>query len=527
LSASLKFLIPFSLLMSLGSHLQWAPPARMIATPVVSSTVVQFTQPFPETVSYVLSTAGSRDWVPMTILGVWICGFAAVGLMRFRGWFRVKAAVRSSSPLEIPVPVDVRSSPGLLEPGVVGFLRPILLLPEGIAECLTPRQLEAVLAHELCHVRRRDNLTSAIHMIVEAAFWFHPLVWWIGARLVDERERACDEAVLSLGNEPEVYAEGILNVCKSYLESPLRCVSGVTGSDLKKRIQAILTGRVASELNFAKRVALAVAGIAALALPIIFGIMNAPAIRAQSADAKPQFEVASIKRNVSGDPGRYIRPSGGRLSIANMTLKNLIAIAYEVRPFQLSGGPSWTDSESYDIEAKPEGNATPKQMEGPMLQALIEDRFKLQVRHDTKELPIYVLTVARNGSKLQRSDEKACVPVDPSNPPLPSQGRNPSDTCGFLGLGRGSLNANQVSMADLTMALSQLLGRTVVDRTGLAGKFDAHMTFDPNDPTAASSDPTLPSIFTAAQEQLGLKLESAKGPVDILVIDRAERPTEN
>ena len=193
------------------------------------------------------------------------------------------------------MPVEVRSSPGLLEPGVVGFLRPILLLPEGIAERLTPRQLEAVLAHELCHVRRRDNLTSAIHMIVEAVFWFHPLVWWIGARLVDERERACDEAVLRLGSEPQVYAEGILNVCKIYVESPLRCVSGVTGSDLKKRIQAILTGRVAGELNFAKRVALTVAGIAALALPVIVGIVNAPAIRAQSSAGTPRFEVASIK----------------------------------------------------------------------------------------------------------------------------------------------------------------------------------------------------------------------------------------
>ena len=529
-SASLKFLIPFSLLMSLGSHLQWAPVARTIATPAVSSTMIQFTQPFPETVSFVPSTASTPDWVSMTILGVWACGFAAIALMRLRGWFRVRAAVRSSCPLEIPVPVNVRSSPGLLEPGVVGFLRPVLLLPEGIAEYLTPLQLEAVLAHELCHVRRRDNLTSAIHMIVEAIFWFHPLVWWIGARLVDERERACDEAVLSLGNEPQVYAEGILNVCKIYLESPLRCVSGVTGSDLKKRIQAILTGRVAGELHFAKRVALAVAGIVALGLPIIVGILNAPAIRAQSPAGTPKFEVASIKRNVSGDPGRFIRPSGGRLSISNMTLKNLITIAYEVRPFQLSGGPSWTDSESYDIEAKPEGNATPKQMDGPMLQALLEDRFKLQVRHDTKDLPIYVLTVGKSGSKLLPSAEKECVPFDPGNPPLPSQGKNPSDVCGYLGLGRGSLSARQVSTADLAMAFSQLLGRSVVDKTGLTGKVDAHLTFDPvitANSTEPSTDPALPSIFTAVQEQLGLKLESARGQVDVLVIDSAERPTEN
>ena len=145
-----------------------------------------------------------------------------------------------------------------------------------------------MLAHELCHVRRRDNLTSAIHMIVEAVFWFHPLVWWIGARLVEERERACDEAVLSLGNEPHDYAEGILNVCKSYLESPLACVSGVTGSNLKKRIQAILTGDAPGSLNFVRKFALAVAGMAALAVPVVVGVISAAHIQAQL--ATPKFE---------------------------------------------------------------------------------------------------------------------------------------------------------------------------------------------------------------------------------------------
>jgi beta-lactamase regulating signal transducer with metallopeptidase domain len=142
--------------------------------------------------------------------------------------------VRSSRTLRLQAAVEIRSSPVLLEPGIVGWFHPLLLLPEGITDHLSPRQLDAVLAHELCHIRRRDNLTATIHMIVEAFFWFHPLVWWIGARLVEEREQACDEAVLRDGNEPQDYAKGILNVCKRYLESPLPCVSGVTGSDLKK-----------------------------------------------------------------------------------------------------------------------------------------------------------------------------------------------------------------------------------------------------------------------------------------------------
>jgi tetratricopeptide (TPR) repeat protein len=175
--------------------------------------------------------------------------------------------------MEIASSVPVHSYPGLLEPGVVGFWRPVLLLPADIQTRLTSRQLEAVLAHELCHVRRRDNLTSAIHMIVEAVFWFHPLVWWIGVRLVDERERACDEEVLRLGNEPQVYAEGILNVCRIYLESPLRCVSGVTGSDLKKRIHAIVTGRVAANLSVARKASLVTAAIVALSVPLVVGMI--------------------------------------------------------------------------------------------------------------------------------------------------------------------------------------------------------------------------------------------------------------
>src|SRR5882724_11635018 len=276
-SASFKFLTPFALLMNLGSHLQWAPAAQKIATriaaPAVSFTMMQISQPFPETLPPALSTRDTRNWVLPSILGVWACGFASVALIRFRGWLRIRAAVHASTTIDIPATVEVRSSPGLLEPGVVGLVRPILLLPTGIAGRLTPPQLEAVLAHELCHVRRRDNLFASIHMIVEALFWFHPLVWWIGAKLVEERERACDEEVLSLGSDPHVYAEAIVNVCKLYAESPLVCVSGVTGSDLKKRIEAILSNRVVFNLNFAKKTALAVAAMTALAAPIVIGIM--------------------------------------------------------------------------------------------------------------------------------------------------------------------------------------------------------------------------------------------------------------
>jgi bla regulator protein blaR1 len=330
LSASLKFLLPFSLLMSLGNRLEWAPATQNMATaPAVTLTMVQMSQPFPDTLPLPPPTRGTHDWAAIAIFGVWAFGFSGVALTRFRGWLRIRAAVRSSSPFEIPASVEVRSSPGLLEPGVVGLFRPILLLPAGIVERLKPRQLEAVLAHELCHVRRRDNLTSAIHMMVEAVFWFHPLVWWIGARLVEERERACDEAVLSLGSAPHDYAEGILKVCKSYLESPLSCVSGVTGSNLKKRIEAILAGRVGCDLNFSKKLALIAAGTTALAAPIAVGIVGAPAGRAQSQLATPKFEMTSIKSCPAFRKGTLPGWSPGReLHSECTTVQRLIQQAY-------------------------------------------------------------------------------------------------------------------------------------------------------------------------------------------------------
>jgi len=122
--------------------------------------------------------------------------------------------------MALRVGIPVLSTPGRLEPGVFGLFRPFLLLPEGITEHLTQAQLEAITTHELCHVRRRDNLTAAIHSLVESTFWFFPPVWWLGARLVEERERACDQAVAQLGIEPRTYAESILKVCHFCLQAP-------------------------------------------------------------------------------------------------------------------------------------------------------------------------------------------------------------------------------------------------------------------------------------------------------------------
>src|SRR5262245_42640716 len=194
---------------------------------------------------------------------------------------------------------------------------------------------------------------------------------------------------------------------------------------------------------------------------------------------RAQLEATSVRRHDSSVAETSNRFSTGRLSIRNTSVRDLVKTAYGVMDFQVSGGPDWFASEKYDIEAKAEGNATPRQMTGPLLQLLLEQRFKLSVRRITRELPVYFLTVSdRSGPNLQRSAEQTCVPFDPANPLLPgAPGRG--EICGSIGLGLAGLNGRQITIPALSMALTHLLGRPVIDKTNLTGEFDARMTFAP------------------------------------------------
>lgn len=544
--ASCKFLVPLSLLMSLGSRFEWPPVSQdLAAAPAVQFTLVQISQPFSGAVAPAPATPVTRDWAALTIFGFWACGFIALIVLRSRGWRHIRAAVRSSTPIDVPGTIQIRSSPGLLEPGVVGLFRPIFLLPAGIAERLQPPQLKAVLAHEMCHARRRDNLTSTIHMVVEAVFWFHPLVWWIGARLIEERERACDEAVLSLGNEPHDYAEAILNVCKSYIESPLSCVSGVTGSNLKKRLEAILAGRIARDLTFAKKLILATAAIVSLALPVLVGIVSAPRLRAQSQPSTPAFETASIKP-CKAFRKRPLPDSPGKLQSGCKTVEQFVAQAYGVfanghanrlSAVTVTGGPAWARSAFYQINAKAAGRPSFAIMNGPMLQALLENRFKLKIHRETREIPAYTLTVAKGGPSLQRF-QGSCIPWDFDNPP--AHPAPPSLRCGRGNLTSSGAELDAATMTDLCYFLLVTLGRPVIDETGMTGRFNFHLEMPAealkdfarrprgspaaSDPAAPPTDPSLVSAIKTAVKKLGLNLEPAQAPGEFIVIDHVERP---
>lgn len=267
---SMKFLLPFSLLTSIGSWLSPRAPIESIDLTIdwVAS-VSAVSQPF---------TPQQQSWsVSSMILAVWAVGsFLVLGVWAVRA-YRLRQLIRGAKQESKPLSdqgrvIPVYRTQADIEPGVFGLLRPVILLPQGIENRLSTTQFEAVLAHELCHIRRRDNLTAAVHMLVQAVFWFHPIIWWVGSRLIDERERACDELVVSLGHDREAYAKSILDVCEQYVATRLACAPGISGSDLKRRVVEIMHYEGVKKMENTKKILLSTLSALVLALPILGGL---------------------------------------------------------------------------------------------------------------------------------------------------------------------------------------------------------------------------------------------------------------
>jgi uncharacterized protein (TIGR03435 family) len=648
--ASVKYLVPFSLLIAAGGALRPAMTSP-IQTHQLDAVMEQITQPYTQAAAQSIAApvgaapvvvAHSMHLLPWILPAVWLCGVLALALTWVRKWQRLRRTVRNAEPMTLLAEVPVLSSASLLEPGVFGIVRPVLLLPQGITERLSAAQLGTIVAHEMNHVRRRDNLTAAIHMVVETLFWFHPAVWWIKSRLLEERERACDEAVLQSGNKADLYAESILNVCKFYVESPLACVSGVTGSDLKRRIVRIMEEQVVNKLDLGRKLLLGLAATVALAVPITFGLVHVNQVSAQTANlaqdlsgtwqgtlhvgkdlrlvakisktdsgaykaafysidqgggslpantttlqestvkiaitgigakfegklsadgktiegnwsqgpnplpltltratpetewtipepppvippmaanANPSFEVATIKPSKPDAPGKGFIVDGRRFKTINTTLGDLISFTYGIHPKQLVGAPAWVDTDKFDITAQPDGEGTPSQQQWKtMWQKLLAERFKLAFHHDKKELSVYVLSVGKAGPKLTKSQG------DPNGLP------------GLFFRQLGALSGRNATMGEFSSMILQnaVLDRPVLDQTGITGRWDFTLNWTPDDsqfasfgvkippPTDAANAP--PNLYTAIQEQLGLKLEATRAPADVLVVDHVEKPSEN
>ena len=551
LVASMTFLLPFGLLVSAGSHVSWrtqtgTPPGPGFKGDPAPDFATVTPGDYPS-----LSSADEppiTDLIPTILLLVWGSGFGVLVLRWGRDWMRMRRIVRSATALEFGLPVRVRSSSALLEPGIFGFFRPTLLLPEGIADTLSPEQLQTILAHEMCHVRRRDNLAVSLHMVVEAVFWFHPLVWWIRARLLEERERACDEEVVRSGNDPQTYAEGILKVCELYAKAPLECVAGVAGGNLKHRVEAIMTNCVTPRLSVRRKALLASAAILTLATPLAVGLMNAPPRDPNGA----AFKVVSIRLGGYTSPlERVSRDLPGFLPDGRFTyegsIRRVIAMAYNLplspSGFQLKSVPDWIDPSISPPQPGSSGSSGPDRMESKdipytidatgifppglsqearvdreraMLQNLLANRFKLRIHHESGEMPVLALMVEEGGPKLQKADieEKDCPAPDPLFPAPVDK-----NLChNFLSLKGSPLLGRAVDMPDLLRWLQGSTSYPVVDKTGIKGLYRIEMTGGLDFPQLNEG-----SIRDAAQ-QLGLKFKLQNDKVDVYVIDHIEKP---
>jgi uncharacterized protein (TIGR03435 family) len=265
-----------------------------------------------------------------------------------------------------------------------------------------------------------------------------------------------------------------------------------------------------------------------------------PHLQAQAPPAAdpshPAFEVASIKRNVSGSDNASVRAQpGGRVAVTNNSLRNIIRNAYGVQNFQIVGGPDWINSDRWDIVAKAEGDTPPPQML-LMVRTLLAERFKLVVHIEMRDTPVFALVIARSdgqlGPQLRRStvDCATLIAAAQARKEAPPNTINGRPSCGTR-ITAGTMMTTATTMADVARNLSPIAGRSVVDKTGLTGGFDLDLSWapepQPSADAAARPASDLPSLFTAVQEQLGLKLDSQRAPIETLVIDSAERPTED
>ena len=537
LAASLKFLVPFGALMALGASIGTIRPAVAPMPEPLRLVIEQVSAvPVPLVRPGAVANAATVPVLPL-LFAAWGAGAAFVLLSWARQWWQVRRYIRGAAPLRRIDGVAVLASPLMrdhrCEPGLFGLVRPVVLVPEGIADHLTASELDAVLVHEVCHARRHDNLMAAAHSLVEAVFWFHPMVWWIGRQLREERERACDEAVIRRGVDEDTYARAILSTCRFYVESRFSAVAGVGGANLRRRVEGIVARDLGRHLTRMQRAALTATAVVVFVAPFALGVMTT-ALRAQAGNsfvglqtsATRTFDVSSVKENRSGEPGwRLGPPNKGTESIYNLELRRIVASSFRIQD-KMVFGPDWLDSVRYDIEAKGSPTANSPEV-WEMMRSLLAERFHLKYHLETRVMPAYVIVVGRGGHKLVKGEDGECAEAIKAG-----QSSSTCDAIQFLPNGMGIRNMPVAAFA--AGVARQLQDRPVVDRTGLEGRFDARVSWRPTDMTAeqlaqvpADRRPPDVNIFEAFEQQAGLRLEARREPIEVLVIDQIQRADEN
>jgi uncharacterized protein (TIGR03435 family) len=516
-----------------------AAPATSLANAAVIT--------LPAAVRAEVSSLRSAPFVPWVVI-LWLFGTAVFWVRLAGGWVvaaRMRSMLVRRAPPEwqellrklgarigLSSPVQLLVSALVQVPTVVGWLRPVVLVPVGALGGLPAGQLEALLLHELAHIRRHDYLVNILQSVAEALLFYHPAVWWVSGHIRAERELCCDDVAVAVSGDAFTYARALAQL-ESYRPAHLGAIAANGGS---------LRGRIARLLGQPRPAVRTGLGPGVLAVAILL-VAAAYGLFGQS-DPHPAFQTVSIKPNTSDWSEAAQHPMGWG---ANSSLMLLIQFAYALHnnpmnghwlplpASQVVGGPDWINSLRYNIETKPKTAADPKQ-QWLMWQTLLADRFKLRLHRETRELPIYDLTVAKSGVRLPAAKKADCVGFPPGTPPHPVPGKVDCGYVGgpFLSTGHLRIEGRKVHIADLARELASVLDRPVSDKTSFTGEFDLDLTFTADDALkgfpagfGGPADPNLPNIFAALEEQLGLKLVPAKGPVEVLVIDHAERPTTN
>ena len=482
----------------------------------------------------------------------------------------------------------VRESDDVATPVTLGILRPVIVLPvEWTA--WNDAKLTAVLAHERSHIARFDPAVQLLSAVHRAVLWFSPASWFLHSRIVRVAEEASDDAAMAVTRDRVSYAEFLLEFMRLK-----ECGAGVPMARYgapEKRIHRILNGKsfsrgvtrwsaaaivmlgvslaylaasVRSEQLPARAVAVVRASIPETlpSIPQMIAQVQAPPLPKPPAPApppveRPKFDVASVR---PCDPN-YVPPGGrggpaptDRFRRNCVTVRSLISDAYIRFPdgqggrspmmtilTKIEGGPAWINSDQYTIEAETEVPVAAPVMIGPMTQRLLEDRFQLRVHRETREGPVYELTLAKGSEKTLAAKGTPCVAADFADLPIPFRSGDDRPCNMIFNARKGPnmvLTARGLSMEQLTESLTGASGKLVIDKTGMTGNVDLNLVYAPEsdisqvraigsaDATPTAEDPLGPSIFTAL-ERIGLKLVPARGAREYLVIDSVSRPSEN
>lgn len=511
-------------------------PNRLITQPPASPVHDAATATNP-----LLAAASSPAGVPPDwIACLWLLGVAVMSIYTAQGWTRVQRLKRDAlQPVQaacldglkrrlgITRVVHVCTSAMAEVPAVIGCLKPHILLPVIALTGLTELQLRAILAHELAHIRRHDYLVNLLQAAVETLLFFHPAVWWVSREIRREREHCCDDIAVAVCGDPLEYAAALAGMEEIRARIPDPALAA-NGGELVSRIRRLL-----GEPTPSSRPA---GAFAVIALTLLITATALVSLHAAPQDSKAaQFEVASVKQldqalrpgeqdlSFVGTAGKPFKISGNRITVGG-TLHALIADAYAVKDYQISALPAWADSLKFNILAESPGADAPTQDQvRPMLQVLLADRFQLKFHRESKEMAVYHLTQVKPSKKFTPAGPEETFSWNLTQVPEGLRSK-----------------ATKESIGDFVQLVAVSTDRPVIDKTGITGFIDYDITIEqpsglktavPEGRTEGQNRPGITAeeqnraIISAVQDQLGLKLEPSKDQVDLLVIDRAEKPS--